>query len=370
MLKKTLLSISIFLTLHICVLHAQNAETYLKQGIQLYQLGQFQQATESLDKALSINPKLGEAYFYRASSYLYLRDFKKTKKDLDLANKYLKNNENVLLHYGYLYNETGQYEKALKSFTKVLSIKPNLASAYNARGFSNQRLGDLRAALADYSSAIKADSSFALAYNNRGSAIYYNQDVAEPSKQDIRLAIKDFSSALAIQPDFCLARRNKGLAYSFLEQYDTAITELSLAIDCEPQNALNYLLRGIVKSKSQNYTEALNDFTKALEQKPGYADAYLEMGFAKAYLGFTSEAVSDFENAIQLNDRLSAIAWYGMAVAHAQNKDKDAMLLKLESVKKTGFFKDKKNMNRLAKEKAFSEYKNDKDYKAFLQKLK
>ncbi|MGZ5281636.1 MAG: tetratricopeptide repeat protein [Bacteroidia bacterium] len=340
------------------------------QGLQFYQLGQFQQAVQSFTKVIEKYPQFGDAFFYRGSSYLYLKDYKNTRKDLDQAGKLLKNNADVLLHYGYLYNETGEYKKAIKSFNQALVLKPGFAPAYNARGYSNQRLGNYRAALADYSSAINSDSTFALAYNNRGSAIYYNQDVAEPTKQDIRLAIKDFTKALKLEPKFCLARRNKGLAYSFLEQYDSAIAEITQAIACEPQNITNYVVRGSINIRKENYQEALNDFTVALEQDENLTEALIEMGVAKAYLGFTDEANKDFEQAIRTDPKYSATAYYGMAIAAAKNNNKDKMLKYLEEVRKTGYFSIKSNQKRLAEEKAFKEFKNDKDFRAFQVKLK
>ncbi len=340
------------------------------QGMQFYQLGRFPQAVESFSKALSTSPQHGEAYLYRGASYYNLKDFKNCKTDLDQASKLLKNNTDVLLFYGYLYNDTKAFKKAITSLTSAISAKPNLANAYNARGYSYQSLGNFRAAMADYSSAIKADTTFALAYNNRGSAIYYNQDVAEPSKQDIKLAIKDFDKALQIEPRFCTARRNKGLAFSFLGLLDSAVSELGAAISCEPQNPLNYAVRGSVNIKRESYNEALNDFTQALERDNNYNEALIEMGIAKAYLGFSAEADADFNTAIKSDKRYSALAWYGMAVNAAKSNDKAKMFRHLEDIRKTGFFKSHSNRKRLADEKAFQPFKNDKDFRELQVKLK
>ena len=60
---------------------------------------------------------------------------------------------------GFVYNNKGEYHKAIIAFTKAIELDPSLALAYNNRGWAYIELGQYEQAIADYDKAIELDPS-------------------------------------------------------------------------------------------------------------------------------------------------------------------------------------------------------------------
>ena len=69
---------------------------------------------------------------------------------------------------GLVYNNEGDYQKAIVAFTKAIELDPSLANAYSNRGWAYIKLGQYEQAIADCTKAIELDPSLAIAYNYRG----------------------------------------------------------------------------------------------------------------------------------------------------------------------------------------------------------
>ena len=87
---------------------------------------------------------------------------------------------------GILYNNEGEYHKAIAAFTKAIELDPNFAPAYSNRGWAYIRLGQYEQAVANCTNAIESDPSLAIAYNNRSWAYIelgqYEQAIADFNK--------------------------------------------------------------------------------------------------------------------------------------------------------------------------------------------
>lgn len=67
---------------------ASDYYTHYIKGSILYELQAFNQAKDSYNKALSLNPEFGYGYFVRAMAKRELKDIDGAKSDLDIAEKY------------------------------------------------------------------------------------------------------------------------------------------------------------------------------------------------------------------------------------------------------------------------------------------
>ena len=110
--------------------------------------------------------------------------------------------------------------------TLAIEVDPDLALAYNNRGWAYIELEQYEQAVADCTKAIELDPELALAYSNRGLAYLrlgqYEQTVA------------DCTRAIELDPDLALAYNNRGQAYLELEQYDQAVADFDRAIEIDP----------------------------------------------------------------------------------------------------------------------------------------
>ena len=108
----------------------------------------------------AIEGKVGRAVAFGRAVDEMLEDF------LSLGKQFLKN---------------GEVESAIALFTKVITIDPNNAKAYNNRGLAYKNKRDNDAAIADYTRAIEIDPNDEIAYYYRGVAYRRigNDDAAE-----------------------------------------------------------------------------------------------------------------------------------------------------------------------------------------------
>ncbi|MBD1878484.1 RNA polymerase sigma factor RpoD [Coleofasciculus sp. FACHB-T130] len=71
--------------------HPQDAVAYFNQGVERYQLGNFQGAVEDFTHAIYLNPNYADAYNRRSSAYAVLGNYPKVMEDLQTAtNLYLR----------------------------------------------------------------------------------------------------------------------------------------------------------------------------------------------------------------------------------------------------------------------------------------
>ena len=117
---------------------------------------------------------------------------------------------NSLLLQGMAYKELAQPRKALEAFdAAVLLDYPNVKpSVYTDRGAVYNDLGQYHRAIQELNEAIILNPSLATAYINRGNA-YGNLD-------QLHRAIEDFNEAVRLNPRYGLAYSNRALAYTYL----------------------------------------------------------------------------------------------------------------------------------------------------------
>jgi len=127
---------------------------------------------------------------------------------------------------GVVYNNKGEYQKAVAVLDKAIELDPGFALAYNNRGWAYIELGQYEEAITDCDKAIEFDPDLALAYNNRGLAYVRLGQYEE--------AVADCNKAIELDPDLALAYSNRGMAYIELGQYEKAIADFDKAVELDP----------------------------------------------------------------------------------------------------------------------------------------
>ena len=106
---------------------------------------------------------------------------------------------------------------------------------YNDRGVDYSRKGDYDLALKEFSKALAIDQRAAEIYNNRG--------IAYSKKGQYDLAIADFKKALEIRPESAEFNYNLGITYAKEGQLELGISKVNRAIEINPSDALAYTTR-------------------------------------------------------------------------------------------------------------------------------
>jgi tetratricopeptide (TPR) repeat protein len=107
----------------------KNALAHLNNGKAAYAQKDYDRAVAELDRALSINRNIAEAYFYRGAAY----------------------------------SVKGDYDRAIADYTAALRINPTYANAYNNRGNAYKNKEDYDRAIADYNAALRINPNDATA---------------------------------------------------------------------------------------------------------------------------------------------------------------------------------------------------------------
>jgi tetratricopeptide (TPR) repeat protein len=115
--------------------HPQDKDLQLLQADLLSESGKGTQSIERLHKMLEGSED--DAKIYSAMIQVYQRDkkFKDAEKTLLTAEKFFKNKEGYHFMLGSMYERQKEYDKAEKTFQKVIELNPKHAAALNYLGY-------------------------------------------------------------------------------------------------------------------------------------------------------------------------------------------------------------------------------------------
>ena len=259
--------------------------TYLKRSDAKKSLGQDENA--NLDYA--------KAYYYWGNAYLNNRNYQAAieKLDVTIDDKLVQNRPEPYNSRGDAYRlrgEKGDYQKAIENYDKVIdvydaAVEPvyiEMHVIYNARGLANAADGNYDEAIKDYTKAIELKLDYAEAH--------YDQGVAQHHLSKYQEAVDDLSKAIKFKDDYANAYEARGVAKEALEE----------AADAKEDFAMADYLRGKEAYEGGRYLEAIKNFDTYLELIPNIAPVHYTRGKAKTEHGKSKVALGDLENALKL----------------------------------------------------------------------
>ncbi len=133
----------------------------------------------------------------------------------------------ITKHYnrGNAYYRQGEYEKAIASYQKAISINPDYAFAHNNLGSTYYKQGKYDLAIASYQTVIGINPNYARAHNSLGIA-YYKQ-----GKWDEAIAV--WKKATSIKPKLADAHYNVAFTYALKNEKVSSIKSLQTAINLD-----------------------------------------------------------------------------------------------------------------------------------------
>lgn len=279
------------------------------------------------------------------------------------------------------HSKKNEPEKAIPFYNECIEKLPEFADAYNNRGLTYEKMGDIENAKLDYERAIQKDKDFfqakfnlariSLLLNNLDKSTALVEEIKNSSYKDssqyysllgdifvrrnnVGQAITNYEQAIKLKPKNDEALSNYGFAYFQIKEYAKAIEQLEKALAVNPQStfALNNL--GLIYSVKEDYTKAkkylttANDLDKVnpiFQNNLGYVllqTGDLETGkeliekalakdgsnaWANRNLGVyylksnnTSKALESFKKAEQLDPSVDKIYYYLGLATKASNK--------------------------------------------------
>ncbi len=161
------------------------------------------------------------------------------------------------------------------------------------KGFAQHSAGNLDAALASYSSAIRLAPRSGLAYLNRANSYLY--------KGNFQAALADANKAMELTvPKMDDVYNVRGTAKAGRGDYSGAIADCNRALKINPKNALAYNNRANNKLRLRDYSGALADCNKSIALDANVALPFYNRGFARTNLGDQGGALADWQKAVAL----------------------------------------------------------------------
>jgi tetratricopeptide (TPR) repeat protein len=139
------------------------------RGVAYLRKGEYDRAIEAFDEAIALHPNYGEAFANRAEAHL----------------------------------RKNEYDRAVRDYDAAIGLDPNLKSVWSGRCWSRAIVGALQAAMEDCNRALQAATD-AATFDSRG-LIYLKMG-------QLGAAIEDYSSALRSEPKLASALYGRGLA--------------------------------------------------------------------------------------------------------------------------------------------------------------
>jgi len=332
----------------------KEAEIYMNKGQALHSQKKYDEAIESFNKAIELDPSNFDAFNDRGRAYDAKQEYDKAIDDYSTAIGINSRIAYVFNNRGNAYQKKNEpeYDKAIEDYCTTLKLDPKYANAYNGRAYTYAKIGKFFKALADYSEAIKLNPDYALPYENRGLtyidigkydeaiedftkalsldpnkySTYLSRGDAYKDKGNYNMAAADYTEAIRLKPDCAEAYNSRGSAYIGANN-DRAIQEYNEAIKLDDKYAIAYGNRGLAYSNKIEYDTALTEYNEALKINPKDEWTYYSRGNVFLKRGELEKAIDDFSMALKLNSKYS----------EAREKRDEAYDLKGESDDYSGF---------------------------------
>jgi tetratricopeptide (TPR) repeat protein len=213
----------------------------------------------------------------------------------------------------FLRNERGDYDGALKDYTRAVEMDPTNPELLNSRGktyfdmaasgkFKSQEKALIEKAIKDYTEALAkpkiTPKSKSEALSNRGAA-YGLAGMYEPS-------IRDITESIALDPSNKNAYANRSIAYLNTGQYEKALEDYQSYLKFDPNNPSFWYESGMVQRVIKRNADAIKSLDRAIQLKPGLSIAWRERARAKAQAGDKAGAQADYQRAAQLGSPMEA----------------------------------------------------------------
>jgi lipoprotein NlpI len=189
-----------------------------------------------------------------------------------------------------------------------------LGAAYVFRGKAQAQRNEIKAAIADFSEALKVDPQATDALYNRGAAY------ALMGQSNYALA--DFAHLLDLVPNDPDTLFYRALIYVNQGKIEAAVQDLSAVLGQRPDDGISRLQRAGLLIALQRNEDAIADLNQLLKKEPTALDALYNRGRAEMLKGDYGAAETDFAAAME-NRGSNPYAALRLYIARARNGKPD-----------------------------------------------
>jgi tetratricopeptide (TPR) repeat protein len=228
------------------------------------------ESLQALAKSLQLDVKNGEAHKILGRDLMLIGRFDAAQIEFEQGIRYSPESAEMHYNLGKLFSIQDDWEPARKQFEEALRIDPSYLEALDARGLTQEALGDDTGAVASYQKAIALNDErkgkFGSAHVNLSA--YYNRTGAADK------ALEYANKAIELEPQSDRAWFQKAKAQERQGHLDAAVDSLTRAISFNTRaSSYYYVLAGLYRrlGKMKDSQEALDVFTR-LEKETAKLD--------------------------------------------------------------------------------------------------
>jgi tetratricopeptide (TPR) repeat protein len=143
----------------------RQAQNQVVDGFDKLKRGDTAGARADLDRAIEMNPRNADAYFWRGEADAKAGEMGKAVGNLKRALELEPERKDALFALASIYGGNREYDEAIKYLTRAIRVDPDYAqgTAFAQRGTSYKMKGDMDAAKADFAEACKRGTASACA---------------------------------------------------------------------------------------------------------------------------------------------------------------------------------------------------------------
>lgn len=204
------------------------AEVWNQSSRAQIELKQYQEALNSAERAIALQPNLVEAWNNKGVSLWYLKRYQEAeiaiKRAIEIEPRYAQG----WFNYGRILSSLKQYKNAISTYDLALSEKVNKvdrsvqADIWINKGVAFWHLNQCQEALNSTKNAV--------ALNPQSFEGWYNQGMALACLGDFEQALTAYEEANRIKPENTAVLTSKGLALEKLGRYQDALSVLEEAL--------------------------------------------------------------------------------------------------------------------------------------------
>ncbi|XP_058847628.1 uncharacterized protein LOC117963899 [Acipenser ruthenus] len=279
---------------------SSNAFNFCRRGALYKKMGNLKLALEDLNKSISIEPGLLDAYWHRHCISLLKGNQKHALDDLHFIIKHNKNHADAYMSKAEIYRSKGDITMSIVNYTRAIKARPEDDEAYFRRAQMFEKSNEKSLAIDDYAKASTINPKRTDALMIHGLHFFKNLNWS--------VAIQDFTAVMKHEPLNAKARTYRGRAYAKQGHYQQAVEDLSAAVHLDPNNWIAFYHRGCLLRKSHGEI-ALRDLSVSVLINDGVdnLNAFLHRGILYTELNQWMQAICDFEHVLKL-DRYVAVA--------------------------------------------------------------
>ena len=240
-------------------LNQVKSETYTKsfhEGIRLKLLGNYEKAKVLFTTCLNEAPNDDASHFALAQISLITGDLEQAKHHTIQASRLDDTNLYYQIELGYMYRETGDYEKSAIVFEGIISKRPTNANYYYECALSWELLGNLK----------KAISVLELLEKNIGTRVEASIKKHEWHKKlsNLKEAENELLAVLKKEPNNQYIIATLVDFYLNLGKIDQGMEYLNALVDLDPKNGYGLILLAQFEVEKSNLKKAAEYYNRAI----------------------------------------------------------------------------------------------------------